>query len=87
MPTDDTRLVVYEKLYAFLQALNYCSAEDRVAVEKLLEMNHANPGKTLALLNTLLFSNATADSLARLNPDLEEVLQTEKVEIPLVVYA
>lgn len=87
MPTDDTSPVVYQKLYGFLQALNYSSIEDRVAFEKLLDMHRANPAKTLALLNTLLLSNATNDNPARLNPELEEVLQAEKVEVPLAFYA
>ena len=87
MPSENTRLVIYEKLYGFLQALNYSSAQDQAAVAKLLEMYQANPAKTLALLNTLLSSNVTGDSPDRLTPELELILKTEAVEIPMAFYA
>jgi hypothetical protein len=59
MPPENTRLIVYEKLYSFFQTLNYSPAQDQEIVAKLLDMYRANPAKTLALLNALLLSNAT----------------------------
>lgn len=87
MPTENTSLAVYERLYSFLQTLNYSSPQDQAAIAKLLEMYRANPAKTLALLNTLLYSSVTGQNPANLNPDLTATVQAESVEVPLAQYS
>lgn len=87
MPGENASLIVYERLYSFLQTLEYSPAQDREAVTKLLEMYRANPAKTLALLNTLLYSSVTGQNPANLNPDLAATWQAENVEIPQALYS
>jgi hypothetical protein len=87
MPPEDTSLVVYEKLYSFLHTLNYSPAQDQEAVARLLEMYRTDPAKTLALLNTLLYSSVMGQNPANLNPDLTATWQAENVEIPQAHYS
>lgn len=84
---ESPNLFVYEKLYGFLQTLKYTSTEDREAVEKLLDLYRSEPDRTLSLISTLLLSTSLGENTQQLVSELEQTLNGEKVEVPLIFYS
>lgn len=80
-------LVVYEKLYTFLQIFRYSSDQDREVIEKLLEINKFDPDRALSLVSSFLLSTMAQEETNKLQPKLEQILTSEKSEANMNYYS